>query len=304
MHRPADLAAAGTGAFELGRVRKGSRVLLELAPPLSTADPTAAHRAIVRVVAPDMPFLVESLGIVFSEMNIAVHLIVHPVLNVRRDARGRLQSVGVDERARARRILAAHRDRPAARRSPGARAAAPPERARSRTCARRSRTFRRMLERVRAVANDLERAPPAGAQVACGRGARAARLDARRALRVPGLSLLPPEARPRARRAGARRRQRARHPARPPARPQAPGAHRADRPPAAPGARARPAGAHQGQLHRRRCIAPVISTTSASRPSMPPAMSPANIAFSACGPRAPITRRPRRFRCCAASSTR
>ena len=108
-------------------MRVGSRVLLELAPPLSTADPTAAHRAIVRVVAPDMPFLVESLGIVFSEMNIAVHLIVHPVLNVQRDARGRLQSVGVDERrTRAESWQLIEIDRPRDD-SPGPRAAAPPE---------------------------------------------------------------------------------------------------------------------------------------------------------------------------------
>ena len=86
MHRPVDLATSALAHLELGKVRAGNRVLLELAPPLAVADPTAAHRAIVRVVAPDMPFLVESLGIVFNEMNIAVHLIVHPVLNVRRDA--------------------------------------------------------------------------------------------------------------------------------------------------------------------------------------------------------------------------
>ena len=42
-----------------------------------------------------MPFLVDSIGIVFSQMNIAVHLIVHPVLAVRRDARGALKSVGI-----------------------------------------------------------------------------------------------------------------------------------------------------------------------------------------------------------------
>jgi glutamate dehydrogenase len=87
-HRPADLATAALAQLEFGRVRRGAQVLVELAPPLGTQEPTSAHRALVRVVAPDMPFLVDSLGIVFSQMNIAVHLIVHPVLAVRRDARG------------------------------------------------------------------------------------------------------------------------------------------------------------------------------------------------------------------------
>src|SRR5215510_13189518 len=62
-HEPANLAAAALAHLELGRKRSGNRVLVELAPPLDPAAPTAAHRAIVRVVAPDMPFLVESLGI-------------------------------------------------------------------------------------------------------------------------------------------------------------------------------------------------------------------------------------------------
>ena len=73
-------------------------MLVDIAPPLEADAPTASHRALLRVVAPDMPFLVDSIGIVFSQMNIAVHLIVHPVLAVRRDARGALKSVGSDGR--------------------------------------------------------------------------------------------------------------------------------------------------------------------------------------------------------------
>jgi glutamate dehydrogenase len=92
-HRPADLARAALAHLEMGSERASGRVLVELAAPLDAESPTAAHRAIVRLVAPDMPFLVESVGIVFSEMNIAVHLIVHPVLDVRRDARGRLKAI-------------------------------------------------------------------------------------------------------------------------------------------------------------------------------------------------------------------
>ena len=157
MHRPGDLAASALAHFELGRVRVGNRVLLELAPPLATADPTAAHRAIVRVVAPDMPFLVESLSIVFSEMNIAVHLIVHPVLDVRRDARGRLQSVSVGERrthAESWQLIEIDRPRDEAQAHELLRrlnrALADVRKAVS--------DFPRMLERVRAVAHDLESA--------------------------------------------------------------------------------------------------------------------------------------------------
>src|SRR5688572_1046770 len=60
-HRPADLAAAALAQLEMGRTRAANRVLVELAAPLDPAAPTAAHRAIVRLVATDMPFLVESV---------------------------------------------------------------------------------------------------------------------------------------------------------------------------------------------------------------------------------------------------
>ena len=154
-HRSADLATAALAHLDLGRIRAGNRVCVELAPPLDPA--TAAQRAVVRLVAPDMPFLVESVGIVFNQMNIAVHLIVHPVLNVRRDARGRLLKVCNDQRGtQPESWQLVEIDRPR-------------DDAEARELLRRVHTaledvrkavmdFRRMLERVRAVANDLERA--------------------------------------------------------------------------------------------------------------------------------------------------
>ena len=105
-----------------------------------------------------MPFLVDSIGIVFSQMNIAVHLIVHPVLAVRRDARGTLKSVGTDRRdaqLESWQMIEIDRPRDARRRASSSAASAP----RSKTCAGRSTIFRAMLERVRAVANELDRAP-------------------------------------------------------------------------------------------------------------------------------------------------
>ena len=48
---------------------------------------------IVLVVTDDMPFLVDSLNVVFNQAEVAVHLIVHPVLSVKRDGRGRLVDV-------------------------------------------------------------------------------------------------------------------------------------------------------------------------------------------------------------------
>src|SRR5881394_4484205 len=65
-HHPATLAAAALAHLEFGRQRAGNRVLVDIAPPLNVDAPTAAHRSLLRVVSADMPFLVDSIGIVFS----------------------------------------------------------------------------------------------------------------------------------------------------------------------------------------------------------------------------------------------
>ncbi len=47
----------------------------------------------IEVVNDDMPFLVDSLSLEVYRQGLAMHLIVHPVLSVQRDAQGRLQSL-------------------------------------------------------------------------------------------------------------------------------------------------------------------------------------------------------------------
>ena len=156
-HRASDLAAAAMAHLEFGQRRTGNSVLVDLAPPLETEAPTATHRVLLRVVAPDMPFLVDSIGIVFSQMNIGVHLIVHPVLTVRRSS-GVLKAVGVDlpdSQPESWQMMEIDRPRDAA-------AAADLEK-RVRTALEDVRKavadFRPMLEKIRAVANELDRAP-------------------------------------------------------------------------------------------------------------------------------------------------
>jgi len=157
VHAPKVMAEAALSHLEFGRMRKGTQVLVDLVPALGADPASGAHRALVRVVAPDMPFLVDSIGIVFSSMTIAVHLIVHPVFNVRRDARGRLLEIVAEKRgAVAESWQMLEIDRPAdekqarelLRRLEGALA----------DVRKAVSDFRPMLERVRSVANELERA--------------------------------------------------------------------------------------------------------------------------------------------------
>ncbi len=157
-HPPAELAAAALSHLQFGRKRASRQVLVELTGPLNEETPTASHRALVRVVAPDMPFLVDSIGIAFSQMNIGVHLIVHPVLAVKRDARGNLTDVGVDAgaepgtRMESWQLVEIDRPRDAAQ----VRELERRLRATLEDVRRAVEDFPQMLERVRAVANELD----------------------------------------------------------------------------------------------------------------------------------------------------
>ena len=156
-HRPRDLADAALAHLEFGRQRTGNRVLVDIAPPLNAESSTASHRALLRVVAPDMPFLVDSISIVFSQLNIGVHLIVHPVLGVRRDPKGVLKAVSADRReSQAESWQMMEIDRP--RDEAHAKELESRVRAALEDVRRAVNDFRPMLERIRAVAHDLETA--------------------------------------------------------------------------------------------------------------------------------------------------
>src|SRR5262249_53929515 len=55
-------------------------------------DGFASPYTVIMVVTDDMPFLVDSLSLVFSQSETAVHLIVHPVLSMQRGGQNRAES--------------------------------------------------------------------------------------------------------------------------------------------------------------------------------------------------------------------
>ena len=94
---PGELAAAALEHFKLGSLpRRRAQALVKVFNPDSARDGFQCAHTLVMIVTDDMPFLVDSLGIVFSHAGVAVHLIVHPVLTIERDRRGRLKNVRVE----------------------------------------------------------------------------------------------------------------------------------------------------------------------------------------------------------------
>jgi len=94
---PEDLAGAALAQFRLGRVRRAGRSLVRVFNPEPRRDGFSSSHTVIMVVTDDMPFLVDSLGMVCTEGGLAVHLLAHPVFSVVRDRAGRLREVHLDD---------------------------------------------------------------------------------------------------------------------------------------------------------------------------------------------------------------
>jgi glutamate dehydrogenase len=92
-----DLAGAALAELEFGRLRMPGRSLVRVFNPDPAKDGFASSHTVIMVVTDDMPFLVDSLGMVCSQHGLAVHLLAHPVFSVTRDRRGRLTGVFLEK---------------------------------------------------------------------------------------------------------------------------------------------------------------------------------------------------------------
>ncbi len=95
-HAPGHLARAALAHLAFGTRRVPGGSLVRVFNPELARDGFTSPHTLVLTVTDDMPFLVDSLGMAFARAELAVHLIVHPVLPMRRDARGRLLAVGAN----------------------------------------------------------------------------------------------------------------------------------------------------------------------------------------------------------------
>ena len=93
---PVALANAASGHLELGARRAPGESLVRIFNPDPRRDGFESPHTVVQIVTDDRPFLVDSVGLVFGRAGLAVHLIVHPVLYVSRDSRGRITSIDAE----------------------------------------------------------------------------------------------------------------------------------------------------------------------------------------------------------------
>jgi glutamate dehydrogenase len=93
---PRQLAGAALAHLAFGARRAPGRSLVRVFNPQEKNDGFESPHTLVFTVTDDMPFLVDSLGMAFGRHDLAVHMIVHPVLQVRRDRRGQLIDIGAN----------------------------------------------------------------------------------------------------------------------------------------------------------------------------------------------------------------
>ncbi|MBV8805575.1 MAG: NAD-glutamate dehydrogenase, partial [Sinobacteraceae bacterium] len=94
---PAALASAAMDHLAFGSERRSAgESLVRVFNPERSRDGFESPHTVIMLVTDDAPFLVDSVGIVLRRCEFAVHLIVHPVLDVRRDGRGRMVELGAN----------------------------------------------------------------------------------------------------------------------------------------------------------------------------------------------------------------
>jgi glutamate dehydrogenase len=88
---PVEFATAAAGHLAFGNVRRAGEPMVRVFNPDPKRDGWESSYTIVEVITDDMPFLVDSLAVVLGDSRLGVLLMIHPVLRMVRDRRGRLQ---------------------------------------------------------------------------------------------------------------------------------------------------------------------------------------------------------------------
>jgi glutamate dehydrogenase len=91
---PLDLYGAALALFRFGQERRPGAPKLRVYNPRLEQHGWQSVHTIVEIVNDDMPFLVDSVGMELNRHGLGVHLVIHPLATVRRDAQGRLLDLG------------------------------------------------------------------------------------------------------------------------------------------------------------------------------------------------------------------
>ncbi|MEL7187406.1 MAG: NAD-glutamate dehydrogenase, partial [Pseudomonadota bacterium] len=87
------MARAAIEHLEFGARRRRGQALLRIFNPTEKEHGYSSKYSFVEMINDDMPFLVDSVAAAINRHELAVHITVHPIIAVKRDAKGKLLSV-------------------------------------------------------------------------------------------------------------------------------------------------------------------------------------------------------------------
>jgi glutamate dehydrogenase len=90
---PEDLLGALLAHLELGEERHRGELKLRIFSPTTGENGWASKHSVIQVVNDDMPFLVDTTSLEINRQGLTLHLIVHPIFAVERDAQSRLSQI-------------------------------------------------------------------------------------------------------------------------------------------------------------------------------------------------------------------
>ena len=91
------LYSVAVAHFGIGRQRQPGETLVRVVSPDTGLDESRPPRSLLFVVTDDAPFLVDTTRMVVERHRLDIHLMVHPMLDVARDADGVVTHVGRGE---------------------------------------------------------------------------------------------------------------------------------------------------------------------------------------------------------------
>ena len=87
------MARAALEHLDFGAVRRSGQALLRIFNPTEKEHGYSSNYTFVEMVNDDMPFLVDSVAAAIDRHDLAVHITVHPIISVVRDAKGKLKAI-------------------------------------------------------------------------------------------------------------------------------------------------------------------------------------------------------------------
>ncbi|HEX7129854.1 MAG TPA: NAD-glutamate dehydrogenase, partial [Rhodanobacteraceae bacterium] len=86
-------AALMADLFSFSKLRQPGQTLVRAFNPDRERDGWECGCSVIEVVTDDMPFLVDTVGMAVAGARLQIHRLIHPVLNVGRDARGEIATL-------------------------------------------------------------------------------------------------------------------------------------------------------------------------------------------------------------------